>query len=112
MEFADLDIRRGLYLARRVLALSSLLGTVSCSTAQDSHTFAQYLAERPLPVSENDRTEECQALRSGIQREVDEANRRAVFAEGMEAVENRANLEQHILALEARMARLGCTNRS
>lgn len=108
MEFAYLDIRRGLYLAGRVVALSGLLGTTGCSAVQDGHTFARYIAERPLPVTENDRSEECQALRNGIEREIEEANRRAVFAEGMEAVENRANLEQHLLALEARMARLAC----
>lgn len=99
-------------LARLLLTVGALSVLLGCAAVQDGRTYAQSLTEQPLPDTDQKRIQECEMLRRSISAEHDRANQRAVFAEGMEAVENRANLEQHLLALEGRMAQIGCSSAS
>jgi len=64
--------------------------------------------DRPLPADEAQWREECAWIRGEMGRQQDAANRRAIFAEGRDAVMNRVTLEQNLIVLESRAKAARC----
>lgn len=89
-------------------ALIALLCLSACASPWPRGPYAQIVLDRPLPVSEADRQTECAWIRYEIGRQQEITTRRAVFAEGREALLNRVNYEQNLIVLETRAKAARC----
>lgn len=96
-------------LSKTLILFLLLMLIAACAAAPRPGTFADRVLNRPLPMSEAERGDECLWLQARIRYEYDELNRKAVFQRGMQGAVNRANFEEHLSVLYARSDRLLCT---
>lgn len=104
------DARGAVAPVARIGAIALLAASCvsACTGMPPSGPYARTVLDRPLPASEAQRREECAWIRNemGWQQEV--STRRAIFAEGREALMNRVTYEQNLMVLEARAKAAGC----
>lgn len=91
--------------AASLLALA-VLG--ACATVPPPGSYADWVASRPAPASEEARQAECAWVRGEIGRQQVIGHDRAQYAFGFETLMIRSTMEQNILALEKRGRYAGC----